>query len=45
MLLHSKRFRALALLAGLFALMAALTWQSALASDMFKDIQGVVKSI
>jgi hypothetical protein len=45
MFLHSKRFRAMTLLAGLFALVATLTWQSALASDMFKDVKGVVKSI
>src|SRR5271170_4725244 len=45
MFFHSKRFRALTLLAGLFALLAAINWQSALASDMFKDVKGVVKSI
>src|SRR5208283_4263345 len=45
MISHSKRFRLLTLLAGLFALMATLTLQTALANDMFKDIKGVVKSI
>ena len=45
MFFRSKRFRLLTLLAGLFALVAALNLQSALASDMLKDIKGVVKSI
>ena len=45
MLFHSKRFRALMLVAGLFALVAAINWQSARASDIFKDVKGVVKSI
>jgi hypothetical protein len=45
MFFNSKRFRALTLVAGLFALISAIGWQSARADDMFKDIKGVVKSI
>ncbi|MGA7415698.1 MAG: hypothetical protein WBW33_34815 [Bryobacteraceae bacterium] len=45
MFFHLNRFRGLVLLAGLFALVAAIGWQSALASDIFKDVKGVVKSI
>ncbi len=45
MFFRSKPFRALTLLAGLFVLVAAIGWQSALANSMFKDIKGVVKSV
>lgn len=45
MFFNWRRFRALTLLAGMFVLVAAFGWQSALASDVFKDIKGVVQSI
>jgi hypothetical protein len=41
----SKRFRALTLLAGMFALVAAIGWQSAMANDFMHDVKGVVKSV
>jgi hypothetical protein len=45
MISYSKLFRSLTLLVGLSALLATLTFQGVLASDIFKDIKGVVKSV
>jgi hypothetical protein len=43
MLIRSKRFNTL--LAGLFVLVAAFAWQSAVAEDVVHAVSGIVKSV
>jgi len=42
-MLHAKRFSVL--LAGLFVLVAAIAWQSAIAEDVVHAVSGIVKSV